>query len=200
MSERIEGFTHETASESPAPGGGSVSAAVGALGAALGTMVANLSSHRRGWDDRWREFSDVAEKGKACHDELLRLVDEDTEAFNGIMAAWRADASVRDAAILEATRVAIEVPLRVMRTALDALDVCEAMAERGMEASLSDAAVGALCIRTAVLGAGLNVRINAKDLSDAAARDEYLARASALEEEVRRREAALVDAVAKRLG
>ncbi|MEM9378732.1 MAG: glutamate formimidoyltransferase [Planctomycetota bacterium] len=196
----LQEFTHETASESPAPGGGSVSAAVGAFGAALGTMVANLSSHKRGWDERWREFSEVAERGKRCHDELLDLVDEDTEAFHLIMAAWRADESVREAEILAATKNAIEVPLRVMRTALEAMDVCEAMAERGMEASLSDAAVGALCLRTAVLGAGLNVRINAKDLADAAARDAYLAEATELEDAARRREAALVESVCARLG
>ncbi|MEM6568544.1 MAG: cyclodeaminase/cyclohydrolase family protein, partial [Planctomycetota bacterium] len=196
----LQEFTHETASESPAPGGGSVSAAVGAFGAALGAMVANLSSHKRGWDERWQEFSEVAESGKRCHDELLGLVDEDTEAFNLIMAAWRADESVRDAEILAATKNAIEVPLRVMRTALEGMDVCEAMAERGMEASLSDAAVGALCLRTAVLGAGLNVRINAKDLADTAARDAYLAEATELEDAARRREAALVESVSARLG
>ncbi|MEM1451285.1 MAG: glutamate formimidoyltransferase [Planctomycetota bacterium] len=196
----LQEFTHETASESPAPGGGSVSAAVGAFGAALGAMVANLSSHKRGWDERWQEFSEVAESGKRCHDSLLGLVDEDTEAFNLIMAAWRADESVRDAEILAATKNAIEVPLRVMRTALEGMDVCEAMAERGMEASLSDAAVGALCLRTAVLGAGLNVRINAKDLADTAARDAYLAEATELEDAARRREAALVESVSARLG
>ncbi|MEM9801418.1 MAG: glutamate formimidoyltransferase [Planctomycetota bacterium] len=195
----LEDLVHETASESPAPGGGSVSAAVGALGAALGTMVANLSSHRRGWDDRWEEFSEVAERGKASHDALLDLVDEDTAAFETIMAAWRADESVRDAEIQAATRYAIEVPLRVMRTALDALGVCEAMAEKGMEASLSDAAVGALCVRTAVLGAGLNVRINAKDLTDDGERQAYLQRATEMEDEARRREGALLDAVASRL-
>ena len=159
----LEDLVHETASESPAPGGGSVSAAVGAFGAALGTMVANLSSHKRGWDDRWEEFSKVAERGKRAHDELLALVDEDTAAFERIMTAWRADEAVRERAIQDATRYAIEVPLRVMETALAAIDVCEEMIEGGMSASLSDAAVGVLCLRTAVRGAGLNVRINAKD-------------------------------------
>ena len=196
----LEALVHETASESPAPGGGSVAAAVGALGAALGTMVANLSSHKRGWDDRWEEFSEVAVAGKRCHDTLLDLVDEDTAAFNRIMAAWKADKAHRDAAIQDATRYAIEVPLRVMRTALDAMGICEAMAERGMEASLSDAAVGALCTRTAVLGAGLNVRINAQDLTDEAAKAQFLAEAGAMEEEARRREQAVVDGVAARLG
>ncbi len=196
----LEALVHETASESPAPGGGSVAAAVGALGAALGTMVANLSSHKRGWDDRWEEFSEVAVAGKCCHDTLLDLVDEDTAAFNRIMAAWKADKAHRDAAIQDATRYAIEVPLRVMRTALDAMGICEAMAEKGMEASLSDAAVGALCTRTAVLGAGLNVRINAQDLTDEAAKAKFLAEAGAMEEEARRREQAVVDGVAARLG
>ena len=196
----LEGLVHETASESPAPGGGSVAAAVGALGAALGTMVANLSSHKRGWDDRWREFSEVAEAGKGCHDALLGLVDEDTEAFNRIMAAWKADDTVRADAIQAATRYAIEVPLRVMRTSLEAMGVCEAMAEKGMEASLSDAAVGALCVRTAVLGAGLNVRINAKDLTDEAARAAYLEEAGRLEQEAIAREGALLEGVRGRLG
>ena len=196
----VEEIVHETASESPAPGGGSVAAAVGALGAALGTMVANLSSHKRGWDDRWEEFSEVAVAGKRCHDTLLELVDEDTEAFNRIMAAWKADEAQRAAAIQDATRYAIEVPLRVMRTSLDAMGICEAMAEKGMEASLSDAAVGALCTRTAVLGAGLNVRINAQDLTDEAAKARFLAEAGAMEEEARRREQTLVDGVAARLG
>ncbi|MEL6714950.1 MAG: cyclodeaminase/cyclohydrolase family protein, partial [Planctomycetota bacterium] len=195
----LEELVHETASESPAPGGGSVSAAVGALGAALGTMVANLSSHKRGWDDRWEEFSDVAERGKRCHDRLLELVDEDTEAFNRIMAAWRADEEVRDQRILEATKHAIEVPLDVMETALESMTVCEEMAAKGMEASLSDAAVGALCIRTAVLGAGLNVRINAKDLADEAAKAEYLKRAERLESEATKRADALVRNVSSQL-
>ena len=196
----VEEIVHETASESPAPGGGSVAAAVGALGAALGTMVANLSSHKRGWDDRWEEFSDVAVAGKRCHDTLLDLVDEDTEAFNRIMAAWKADEAHRAAAIQDATRYAIEVPLRVMRTSLEAMGICEAMAEKGMDASLSDAAVGALCIRTAVLGAGLNVRINAQDLEDEGAKAAFLAEATSLEEEARSREEALIEAVGKRLG
>jgi len=194
----VEEIVHETASESPAPGGGSVAAAVGAFGAALGTMVANLSGHKRGWDERWEEFSVFAERGKRCHDELLALVDEDTEAFNRIMAAWRTDKAVRDERIQEATRYAIEVPLRVMQTALEAFDVVEAMAERGMEASLSDAAVGGLCLRTAVLGAGLNVRINAKDLTDEATKGEFLARGTELEEQVQEREAALIESIRAR--
>ncbi|MDA1265149.1 MAG: glutamate formimidoyltransferase [Planctomycetota bacterium] len=191
----LAGFVEETAGESPAPGGGSVAAAVGALGAALGTMVANLSSHKRGWDERWEEFSEVAEQGKACHLALQGLVDEDTDAFNQIMAAWRAEPGERDAAIQAATRHAIEVPLRVMEVALRSLSVCQAMAEKGMPASISDACVGALCARTAVLGAGLNVRINAKDLTDEGARAAYLARAAALREQAIAGEAAVLERI-----
>ncbi len=176
----LKGFVEETAAESPAPGGGSVAAAVGALGAALGTMVANLSSHKRGWDDRWEEFSAHAERGKTCHTELSSLVDLDTDAFNGIVAAWRSDPKVRDERVQAATRRAIEVPLRVMEVAVEALDVCKAMATDGMAASASDAGVGALCARTAVLGADLNVRINAKDLTDEGIRAEFLSRAAEL--------------------
>ena len=131
-------FMESTASESPAPGGGSVSAYVGALGAALATMVANLSAHKRGWDDRWEEFTEWAERGKAHHDELLALVDADTEAFNGIMAAFGlpkatdAERAARDEAVQAATRGAIEVPLRVMEVSLASTDVMAAMAEIGV--------------------------------------------------------------------
>ncbi|HPF41660.1 MAG TPA: glutamate formimidoyltransferase [Phycisphaerae bacterium] len=181
-------FTHETASESPAPGGGSIAAACGAFGAALGTMVANLSSHKRGWDDRWEEFSEWAVRGKKHHDELLRLIDEDTAAFNRIMDAFglpkgtEEEAAARTNAIQEATKGAIETPLRVMRVALESMDVARKMAEIGMSASASDAGVAALCARTAVKGAYLNVQINAKDLKDAAARDDFLSRGGQIEE------------------
>ncbi|MCA1760527.1 MAG: glutamate formimidoyltransferase, partial [Bacteroidales bacterium] len=163
----VQGFVHETASESPAPGGGSVSAAVGAFGAALGTMVANLSAHKRGWDERWEEFSDWAEKGKKYHDELLKCVDEDTEAFNKIMAAFglpksnEQEKAERKQAIQKATKTAMEIPLKVMQLAHDSLEVMQAMAETGNPNSVSDAGVGALCARTAVEGAYLNVKINA---------------------------------------
>ncbi len=180
----LRSFTEQTASESPAPGGGSVAAALGSMGAALGTMVANLSSHKRGWDDRWDEFSEWAEKGKAAYVELLSLVDKDTEAFNGIMEAWKAAPAERDAAIQSATAVAIEVPLRVMQVCLQAMDVCRAMATTGMEASLSDAGVGALCVRSAAIGAFLNVRINLQDLSDREQAAQYLARAESLRAEL----------------
>jgi len=196
----LAAFTEETASESPAPGGGSISAAVGAFGAALGTMVANLSSHKRGWDERWEEFSAVAEEGKQAHAELLRLVDEDTRAFDQLMTAWRADESEREAAIQAATRNAIEVPLRVMEVAVESMGVLEAMAERGMKASISDVGVGALCARAAVRGAGLNVRINSGDLKDEALRDELLARAAELEARAAEREAGLLATVEGKLG
>jgi glutamate formiminotransferase/formiminotetrahydrofolate cyclodeaminase len=165
-------FVEETASESAAPGGGSVAAAVGAMGAALGTMVANLSSHKRGWDDRWEEFSDWAEKGKTFHDALLRLIDEDTEAFNRVMAAFglpkesETEKQERKRAIQKATRGAIEIPFRVMQKAHESMEVMKAMAELGNPASASDAGVGALCARLAVRGAYLNVQINAGDLED----------------------------------
>jgi glutamate formiminotransferase/formiminotetrahydrofolate cyclodeaminase len=165
-------FKDETASESPAPGGGSVSAYVGALGIALGTMVANLSAHKRGWDDRWEEFSDWAEKGKKYHSALLNCVDEDTNAFNQIMAAFslpkssEQEKNKRKAAIEVATKNAIEVPLKIMHLSHESLDVLQAMAEYGNPNSVSDAGVGALCARTAVEGAYLNVKINATGFDD----------------------------------
>lgn len=178
----VEGFTEETASESAAPGGGSVSAAVGAFGAALGTMVANLSAHKRGWDDRWEEFSDWAERGKSCQTELLRLVDEDTAAFNRVMDAFglpqssEKEKEARKQAIQVATRGAIDVPFRVMQVALESMDVVKSMAEIGNPNSVSDAGVGALCARAAVRGAYLNVQINVGDLEDKAFSEDVLSR------------------------
>ncbi len=198
----VTGFVHDVASESVAPGGGSAAALAGALGAALGTMVANLSAHRRGWDDRWEEFSAWAVRGKQCHDELLRLVDADTEAFRAIVEALRLSAGTeaeRDAraeAVETATRTAIEIPLRVMETALEALEVVEEMARRGPEISVSDAGVGALLCRAAVRGAALNVRINAAQLDDAGG---YLDRVAAMEDRAQHREEAILAAVAERL-
>jgi glutamate formiminotransferase/formiminotetrahydrofolate cyclodeaminase len=162
----------ETASESPAPGGGSVSAYVGALGASLGVMVANLSSHKRGWDDRWKFFSDVAERGMAIQKELLRLVDEDTHAFNQIMEAFALPKStpeektLRAAAIESASKYAMEIPLRTAELALSAMDICWEMVNEGNPNSVTDAGVGALCIRAAVLGAVMNVKINAAGIKD----------------------------------
>ena len=201
----VEGFTHETASESVAPGGGSVSAAVGALGAALGAMVANLSSHKRGWDERWEEFSDWAEKGKACHEELLRLVDADTDAFNEIMAAFGLPNSTdeeqaeRAAAIEAATVKAIEVPYRTMEVSLQSMEVIEAMAEIGLPASASDAGVAALCVRTAVLGAYLNVLINAKELTDGERARGFVEGGAALRDEAMAREAKVLETLAEKL-
>ena len=183
-------LTYETASDSPAPGGGSISAAVGALGASLGSMVANLSANKRGWDDRWEEFSGWAEKGKAAYGELLLLVDEDTRAFNGVMDAFglpkdSADQKEkRKAAVREATMKAIEVPFKVMKVAADALELLEMMAEIGNPNSASDAAVGALCLRTAVSGACLNVMINAVELKDSTDVQDILLQADRLEKEV----------------
>lgn len=168
----LKQFAEETASESPAPGGGSISAYVGALGAALGTMVANLSAHKRGWDNRWKEFSDWAEKGKFYHTALLNCVDEDTQAFNQIMTAYDLpketdqEKNQRKEAIQEATKNAIEVPLKVMQLAHDSMEILKVMAETGNPNSVSDAGVGALCARTAVEGAFLNVKINAAGLND----------------------------------
>ncbi|MBN2445865.1 MAG: glutamate formimidoyltransferase [Phycisphaerae bacterium] len=185
----VRDFVWETASESKAPGGGSISSAMGAMGAALGTMVANLSSHKRGWDDRWEEFSVWAEKGKACHDELLRLIDDDTDAFNKIMAAFglpkgsEDEKAARIAAIQAATREAIEVPFRTMEQSLACMEVCKAMAEIGNPASVSDAGVGALAARSAVMGAYLNVKINAADMEDKAWLSDLLARAEKIQQQ-----------------
>ena len=183
----VEDFIWETASESKAPGGGSISAAMGAFAAALGTMVANLSSHKRGWDDRWEEFSDWAEKGKACHDELLRLIDADTDAFNRIMSAFglpestAAEKSAKNEAVQSATKEAIEVPLRVMEVSLESMQVAKAMAETGNPASASDAGVAALAARSAVMGAFLNVKINASGIEDKTWLDDILKRGTAIQ-------------------
>lgn len=187
----LRAFADETASESPAPGGGSISAYVGALGAALGTMVANLSSHKTGWEERWEEFSQWAEKGQRLKDELLTLVDEDTAVFNRIMAAFGlpkgndAERAARTAAIQEATRGATEVPFRVMQLCADALPLAIAMAEKGNPNSVSDAGVGALCARAAVQGAYLNVRINAKGLADKALAGKFVREGAEIEQRAR---------------
>lgn len=189
-----KGFANETASESPAPGGGSISAYVGALGASLATMVANLSSHKRGWDDRWEEFSIWAEKGQKVKDELLYLVDEDTNAFNKIMDAFglpkktEAEKQARKQAIEDASKYAIEIPYRVMQASLTSMDVIEAMAKKGNPNSVSDAGVGALCARMAVMGAYLNVKINASGIEDKAFVDDMIAKGEALEQQAIARE------------
>ncbi len=201
----LKSFMDETASESPAPGGGSVSAAIGALGSALGTMVANLSSHKRGWDDRWEEFSDHAETGKKIQEELLRMVDEDTRAFNAIMNAFRLpkkteeDKITRKEAIASATRLAISVPFNVMKTAFKAYDLLEAMARDGNPNSVSDAGVGTLAIRTSIKGAWLNVRINGKSLDDKDFLDPVLKEGKALVKMSDQREAEILTLVESKL-
>ena len=193
----LRAFANETASESPAPGGGSISAYVGSLGISLGTMVANLSSHKVGWDERWEEFSDYAAAGQSYKDTLLHLVDEDTNAFNKIMDAFKLprgndeEKTARKNAIEEASKYAIEVPFKVMETSLKSMEIIKAMAEIGNPNSVSDAGVGALCARTAVMGAYLNVKINASSLSDKEFVDHVLSKgklveekAQALEEEI----------------
>jgi glutamate formiminotransferase / formiminotetrahydrofolate cyclodeaminase len=201
----VRDFVEETASESVAPGGGSVAAGLGALGAALGTMVANLSSHKRGWDERWEEFSKWAEKGKACHDELIALIDRDTDAFNEIMAAFglpkgsEEEKGARKAAIQDATRNAIDVPFHTMEVALASMETIKAMAEHGLTASASDVGVGAICARSAVMGAYLNVLINTKDLEDQTAVKDYVTRGLAIQEEAIRLEGEVLVLVAQNM-
>lgn len=201
-----KGFAEETASESPAPGGGSISAYMGALGAALGTMVANLSSHKPGWDDRWEEFSDWAEKGQVVMQELLHLVDEDTAAFNRIMAVFAMPKSTdeekaaRSAALQEATLYATEVPLRTMRASLAVFPIVRAMAAEGNPNSVSDAGVGALAARSAVYGARLNVRINAAGLKDRTKAVALVAEADAIAAEAERLEKEVIEIVEQKIG
>lgn len=174
-------LAEETASESMAPGGGSIAAYVGALGVSLGTMVANLSAHKPGWDEQWETFSKWAEKGQAYKNKLLYLVDEDTNSFNGIIEAFRLpkgspeEIAFRQEAVEKATKYATEIPFQVMKTAFESMEVMQAMIKDGLPNSLSDAGVGVLCARTAVLGAYFNVRINAKDIKDKAFVEKILA-------------------------
>lgn len=197
----VEGFARETAAESPAPGGGSVSACMGAFGAALATMVANLSAHKRGWDERWKEFSDVAEKGQAVLEKLLALIDEDTAAFNRIMDAFGmpkgndAEKQARAAAIEEATLYAASVPLKTMEASLKALPLALEMARSGNPASASDAGVAALAALAAVRGAELNVRINASGLTDKTPAGPLLKRAKEIVAEAEALEAQVLEAV-----
>jgi len=182
----VKAFAEETSRESPAPGGGTIAAYMGALGAALGAMVANLSSHKAGWDERCGEFAVWADKGQALMSELLRLVDEDTEAFNRIMTAFglpkktEEDKAARAQAIQDATLHAAQVPLRTMKTAFQVFELCKTMALEGNPNSVSDAGVGALAARAAVLGAGLNVKINAGSLKDRQQADALIAEANTL--------------------
>lgn len=200
------GFANETASESPAPGGGSISAYMGALAAALGTMVANLSSHKPGWDERWEEFSKWAEQGQALKDELLHLVDEDTNAFNKIMNAFGMpkktdeEKAARTAAVQEATKYAIEVPFRTMKKSFETFGIVRAMVETGNPNSVTDAAVGALCARSAVMGAWLNVRINASSLKDRDFADKVLAEAKQLAEQAIKTETEILKMADEKIG
>ena len=179
-------FANETASESPAPGGGSISAYVGALGASLATMVANLSSHKKGWDDQWEYFSNYAQKGQTIKDELLKLVDEDTNAFNKIMNAFGLpknsdeEKQARTQAIQDATLYATQVPLKTMQVCFSGYEIAQAMVEKGNPNSVTDAGVGALCIRTAIYGAYLNVKINASGLKDKIVAEKLVTDANAI--------------------
>ena len=199
-------FADETASESPAPGGGSISAYVGALGVSLATMVANLSSHKKGWDDRWEEFSQWAEKGEQYKNELVKLVDADTKAFNQIMTAFGLPKSTdeekvaRSKAIQEATLFAIEIPLKVMEISYDSMEVIKAMAEIGNPNSVSDAGVGALCARSAVMGAFMNVRINASGYDDKIFIAEVLNRGREIENKTIALEAEILKIIDGKLG
>lgn len=199
-------FANETASESPAPGGGSISAYVGALGISLATMVANLSSHKRGWDECWEEFSEWAEKGQKIKDELLRLVDEDTNAFNKIMDAFGlakgndTEKAIRHQAIQEASKYAIEIPFKVMQKSLNSMEVIKAMAEIGNPNSVSDAGVGALCARTAVMGAFLNVKINAADVEDKSFVKDKLKKGAEIENNAIALEAEILQIVNQKIG
>jgi glutamate formiminotransferase/formiminotetrahydrofolate cyclodeaminase len=200
-----EKFADVTASEAPAPGGGSVAAYVGALGVSLGTMVANLSSHKRGWDDRWEEFSDVAERGQKFKDELLRLVDEDTNAFNKIMEAFglpkktEEEKAARAKAIEEASKYAMEIPFKVMKTAYESVNVMRAMAENGNPNSVSDAGVGALCALTAVEGAYLNVKINAQGIKDKAFTEKLMREGEEIVQKTRECRNAIMEVVEQKI-
>lgn len=197
----LTAFADETASESPAPGGGSISAYMGALAAALGSMVANLSAHKAGWDERWEEFSEIAERGRKLQDELIHLVDEDTEAFNKIMNVFSmpkgtdAEKAARREALEAATLYATEVPLRTMKACAATFPLLAYVAEKGNPASVSDAGVGALAARSGVMGAHLNVKINAAGLKDRETADRILAEAAAIEAEALKDEAAILRVV-----
>ena len=198
-------FAIETASESPAPGGGSIAAYMGALGAALSTMVANLSSHKRGWDDRWKEFSDWAEKGNAIMNELIALVDEDTAAFNKIMDVFsmpkgtEEEKAARAHAMEEATLYATQVPLRTLKTAFKVFEVASAMATEGNPNSVSDAGVGAIAARGAVMGARLNVHINAEGLKDRMKAEELMNEADRITAEAIAEEKRILEIVEEKI-
>ena len=201
----LKAFANETASESMAPGGGSISAYVAALGVSLGTMVANLSSHKRGWDDRWEAFSNYAVKGQQLKDQLLSMVDEDTNSFNGIIAAMRLpkgtkeEKATRKAAIQAATKYATEVPFRVMELTLATFEITKNMAEIGNPSSVTDAGVGALCARAAIRGAFLNVKVNASGLNDKDFVQDIIAKGQAIEDKAAALEAEIMKIVESKL-
>jgi len=198
-------FANETASESPAPGGGSISAYVGALGASLATMVANLSSHKRGWDERWEEFSDAAERGQQIKDALLRAVDEDTDAFNLIMSAFGMpkntpeEKAARKAAIQAGTQRAIEVPFKVMQLAFDSLPLIRQMVETGNPNSVTDAGVGALCARAAVRGAFMNIQVNTAGFDDKVFAEQVLSAGQKMADEADEMEREILELVKGRI-
>jgi glutamate formiminotransferase/formiminotetrahydrofolate cyclodeaminase len=201
----VSDFADETASESPAPGGGSVSACLGALGISLGIMVANLSSHKAGWDSRWKEFSDYAERGMAIQHDLLALVDEDTLAFKKVMDALalpksnETEKAIRHVALQDAGKIALEVPLRVMKKTFESFGIIKAMAETGNPNSVSDAGVGALCARSAIMGAFLNVRINASGIEDKEYVSKKLEEGSAIELSAIKAEQEILEVVNKKI-
>jgi glutamate formiminotransferase/formiminotetrahydrofolate cyclodeaminase len=203
---KLNAFADETASESPAPGGGSISAYVGVLGVSLGTMVANLSASKKGWEDRWEEFSKWAEKGQAYKKQLLDLVDEDTRSFNAIMNGFALpkgtdeEKAIRKQAIQDATKYAIEVPLKVMEVSLATMEVMKSMVEIGNPNSITDAGVGALCARTAVMGAHMNVKINTGSYDDKSFVADILKKAANIEEQAVKLEGEIVGLVNKAIG
>jgi glutamate formiminotransferase/formiminotetrahydrofolate cyclodeaminase len=202
----LTAFADETASESPAPGGGSISAYIGSLGVSLATMVANLSSHKKGWDSRWEEFSAWAEKGQAFKDELTKLVDADTAAFNKIMTAFGLpkandeEKAIRKQAIQDATKFAIEIPYKVMQVSYESMALIKAMAETGNPNSVSDAGVGALCARSAVMGAFMNVRINAGGYDDKSYVNDIIAKGKDIENKTIALEAEILKTVNEKIG
>lgn len=205
VSMNLVDFANETASESPAPGGGSISAYMAALGVSLATMVANLSAHKPGWDERWEEFSNWAVKGEALKNDLLKLVDEDTAAFNKIMAAFslpkgtEEEKKSRTQEIQNATKYAIEVPFKVMELSFAAMEICKAMCADGNPNSVTDAGVGALCARSAVMGAFLNVRINASGLTDKAYTSVIIEKGKIIEQKTLEAESAILKIVHEKI-
>ncbi|MCX6292282.1 MAG: glutamate formimidoyltransferase [Bacteroidetes bacterium] len=206
ISMSLADFADETASESPAPGGGSISAYIGSLGISLATMVANLSSHKTGWDERWEEFSKWADRGQQLKDQLLKMVDEDTNAFNKIMNAFGLPKSndeekkIRTAAIQAATKYATEIPFKVMEISFASMEIIQAMAETGNPNSVSDAGVGALCARSAVMGAYLNVKINAAGLTDKTFSEQILKKGKEIQDAAMKKEIEILEMVNGKIG